>query len=900
MNTKYFNMLIIMMLASSLMACGEGGASSGASASPQPGPTPNKYTEVTFDNVATIPVFASSSTRTTVFVHNYSNHKITGISYTSSTDDITKTQLKKVSGTLLAKTGLGEFIDPISASQCSVLGALSSCPIIINTPVLDAKSPSASGLITLNYTFEGKKYQNSQIVNMSLTDNTSSKGVQFSQLSTLHSNFDTAYATLYVYGTGSGQSYLVDSLKASDKQFLNITQNDPTGTVIPSEFVQAFEIELPKSNLPYTTNLDLYSSIFITNNNKLSTQQVSKNTASNFSSNLIIGVSGSFVDGPVLVSSLPAVVNTVDSTQGEYFILNAGNSNATISSVSSSSNSLTLLSGGCTAGTTLGAGDPCTVKYQIESSANPSTGVSSGTINVTSNAGSLSTPVYWYNSFGGALVAMTPSSGTMSITQGGNGNTTITVQNIGGYPLNIGAITVTPSVNSQLVSSGINNNNCGYLPIGGTCTFGVTASSNSQTNGSLFIFLNATYTNSSSNTNSYARMYPLPFIVISTEPNLVMSTVPTLTTYSNGTSESSTAVTITNTGKGPAQLTSESFDPIPSPSSLLSNDGACGSGTLESGHICTTNVTLGPIQSTGSFIGTAHLTIGYKGVNGTYNSNAATPIQYSVTPPSLVITGIQVNGSSTTGGSSSSPLQFYGYTPNQSIAITYQNMTGDTITIKGIQDNVSNYTWSNNGTGCTVNTIVPAGQLCTITYTSNLANVAAAGTSASFSINLSLPTLTVNIGDNSYFQTTPTYSVSGNSVIYANTSQAVLTNQVKLQNLGLFQIVESVAWSGGGSGNYSPISVTASMESYGWDPAPLPLPSQCSLSSLYGNSITQLTCSNINVPTAGIISTFQISSYVEEHFPNLSMHVLFDVDTNGQVIATSTNYLEFSVTTPQP
>jgi hypothetical protein len=145
-----------------------------------------------------------------------------------------------------------------------------------------------------------------------------------------------------------------------------------------------------------------------------------------------------------------------------------------------------------------------------------------------------------------------------------------------------------------------------------------------------------------------------------------------------------------------------------------------------------------------------------------------------------------------------------------------------------------------------------------------------------------------------------TYSVSGNSVIYANTSQAVLTNQVKLQNLGLFQIVESVAWSGGGSGNYSPISVTASMESYGWDPAPLPLPSQCSLSSLYGNSITQLTCSNINVPTAGIISTFQISSYVEEHFPNLSMHVLFDVDTNGQVIATSTNYLEFSVTTPQP
>ena len=48
---------------------------------------------------------------------------------------------------------------------------------------------------------------------------------------------------------------------------------------------------------------------------------------------------------------------------------------------------------------------------------------------------------------------------------------------------------------------------------------------------------------------------------------------------------------------------------------------------------------IGTIQSTGSFIGTAHLIIGYKGVNGTYNSNAATPIQYSVTPPSLVLHG---------------------------------------------------------------------------------------------------------------------------------------------------------------------------------------------------------------------------------------------------------------------
>ena len=73
------------------------GGGSGSSNVAPVSPTPTNYTEVTFDNVTTVPVFASTSTRTTVFVHNYSSHKITNIVYTASTDDTTRAQLRKVS-----------------------------------------------------------------------------------------------------------------------------------------------------------------------------------------------------------------------------------------------------------------------------------------------------------------------------------------------------------------------------------------------------------------------------------------------------------------------------------------------------------------------------------------------------------------------------------------------------------------------------------------------------------------------------------------------------------------------------------------------------------------------------------------------------------------------------------
>ena len=98
------------------------------------------------------------------------------------------------------------------------------------------------------------------------------------------------------------------------------------------------------------------------------------------------------------------------------------------------------------------------------------------------------------------------------------------------------------------------------------------------------------------------------------------------------------------------------------------------------------------------------------------------------------------------------------------------------------------YTWSNNGTGCTVNTIVPAGQLCTISILVTWQIIAAAGTSA-FSVLISArQPFTVNIGDNSYFQTTPTYSVSGNSNL-RHTSQAVHKSSKVTKILAYFKLL---------------------------------------------------------------------------------------------------------------
>ena len=890
----YFKVLTTITMVLGLWACSNGSGSGSSSTPPSP-IIPSSYSPVTFDNVATVPVFASTSTRTLVYVHNNSNSKITGIKYTGETDAISKVFFNKIPKNLATKVDIDQFIDPTSAAQCGTIAANSSCALIINTPALDATSHDASGVLSLSCSYGGKNYQNSQIVNMSLVDDISKEGVYFSSTSELYSNYQKAYATIYIYGSGEGKSYSVDSITPSDS-FLNITQNNPSKSIIPSGFIQAIEIEVPQANLPYSTDLTLYSSLLNSSivSKSVNQSDYSLKSGNNYMSTAVINVSG-FISGPLLIASTPPVYNTATGAgAGSYYILNSGSATATITGITYSGGlSSSTGSDQCSANATLGPGDTCSVYFQVPSSYNPESGINNGTIGVAYNTGSINTPIFWYNSLGGALVSMTPG-GTLNISQGSSESVTITVKNIGGYSLSVGSINVTSMINPGPTVSIINNQCTGNsLAIGATCTFAVLAADTGLAGGNLLIGFNATYANSVSSTNPYARVYVLPFLVTSTEPNLVIGTANQLGIYGNGDSESAITVVVTNKGAGPATLTGTTLNPI---LPYLTVNNGCNSGSVSgNGGTCSAIFTLGPWESDNQVTGSDSWSITYSGVNGTYNYEVNTFINYIINPPSFVVTNFVATGSTNniTGGSSATPFAFNGNTTTQSYTITYQNNTGGVATIEGIQDNISNVAWVRATSGsnlCTVGQPVAAGGVCNIVYNNNLANIPAATAVATYTENLGAPTLILDLGANTTFSTTPQIGINNiGSTIYANSNQAVLTN-IATQLNGTVSIKQSIAWPGGS--NYSPITLTTMMEDYtagSWDTL-----APCSASSASG-IITQ-TCTSVSIPTSSTLTNFYPTNpALINPDTTIYLHILFNMSTGGQIVAMNTNYIMLPV-----
>lgn len=903
MNSSLQKLILLCGAAIGLISC-----SSGGSASSVTPPAPVSDISVTFDNAATIPVFPNVSTKTIVFVHNYGSHKISGINYNSETDAVSASTMKQISKPKSLKAALDTFIDPTSAAQCREIAANSSCPLVVNTPILNASSPDASAFVTLEYSYQGKQYKNSQIINMSVVNNKENKGVVFSQIPTVYSNFSKVYTTVYVYGSGESQSYFVDSLKSSDS-FLNITQNNITGNIVPSGYVQAMEVEVPQANLPYSTSLTLNSS-------DISSSSSAKNTAkaaTNYVSTAGISVSG-YINGPLLTSSIPPALNTAESNIGSYYILNSGNQNASLSSITPSGG-LTLVTGqadACTTGLSLNPGDGCIVFFQVPSNYNPDSGVSSGSIQVSYSSNSITTPVYWYNSMGGALVSFTPS-GTLNIDQNaGSESITVTVTNIGGYPLVLSAnplsiSTMSGSASAQIAYTATGVPACSAnmtLNIGNSCGFKVVASDNSTGSGNFLIQFNATYANSVSSSNTYMRLYVLPYTVTAGEPNLIIGTINPLVTYANNTSESTTIVTITNKGSGSA--TNLSISLSPTQPFLQTSQGTCSNGgTVESnGGSCTIGLTLGPTESTTQGQASSSLNLSYGSPTepaGTYGVYA--PVYYTLNAPQLTVTAFVATGSNSGNGSTSSPYIFNGNTTGQSYKITYQNNTGTSIAIKGIQDNVSSVAWVRSYTGggnpacassVSSSVSLPSGGLCDVIYTNNLANIVAATATASLTENLGVPSFVIDIGTGNYLTTTPSIGINSiGQTIYAQSNQAVVTNTAtQLQNTNIVRTTQQLSWSG--SGSYSSVSLSTMMENYF---ATEVIDFQYCQGTIE-SSIAAISCPNLAISNSSytITNNFTLIPGIPASGQTIPLHVFFSIDTNGQIVAMNTSYAVVTLT----
>ena len=202
-------------------------------------------------------------------------------------------------------------------------------------------------------------------------------------------------------------------------------------------------------------------------------------------------------NGAILMSGNIPVLNTYISESSVFTVYNSGNTAATISAITPGTNLslITTPADRCQVGT-LAAGASCKIYYRVTGSI--SAGGASN-ITISSNAASGSTftaNVGWYNSKNYAIAGLKFNinpyvTNTQNFTMG------FVLQNIGGFPITGGTLTVA-SASSNVTATVASTANCannGAIVINGTCngTLSITNSSATSRTG-LMVQLKYAYT----------------------------------------------------------------------------------------------------------------------------------------------------------------------------------------------------------------------------------------------------------------------------------------------------------------------------------------------------------------------------------------------------------------------
>ncbi len=887
--------MFVALLITIITSCAGGGGSSSSSSGGGGNGGASVYS-ITIDNTGTVPILGSSATSSVVYIHNNTTTAISGISYSSQNNTASVSTLNtnlsffaKFLGILgLRSTNINTVaIRASSANLCSSIPAGQSCPLSFTTPVPTNGAFQGSSLITASYSVNGQSLSFSQILDYASVSSSSTSGALFSSSVNMTAYPGiTPYATVYLYGSGIGESYTVNSLSL-DKPSLAIVQGNITGQAIVSNYVQAVEISGPVLANGGTG---------ITGT--ITAQSTDNATTTTFNAQSMIGIQSTPAsNGAILNSGLSPLINMtgVSSSSGIIPIINSGNTSAT--SVSIAYPTGVVANGGTTTcGATIAANASCNIGFTV----NSTTASGSGNIVVTYSGGSapnLSQTVTWYSS-SAPLVGIASSQSPLVFNASESLTAVITVTNYGS--INVSNVTLpTPTVLSgsgsiAALSSGDTCTGATLVP-NASCQFSVSTTAAAATSGQVQVNFSGSYNNGS--IQSYTRILVLSYTANASAPSLTI-TVPSLSIVGNNTESQTVTVTVANNGSAVATI---SANALVGGVGYITTAGTCV-GTLGISGTCTAaTVKLGPTTSSTTLTPTGEsYSVIYYG--GTISSGSPVTsygaVNATVQPnnQSIAINSVPVIAQSSSGtGASGTPYIFLGSnTATKTATITYVNTGGNAIQITGVSNTNSPYNWlidTTNSTcynsGALPSATIAASGSCTLVFTNVLANNfigLGSGLGSSYTMNLTLPTIVFKdtVATGTQFSVTPALpSPLSGTILYATAQQATLSSSIT-QAVGAAGNVTVTNTLANASG-YANITVTTNMEDY------------------FTGSPTMSNCTQNNTTESGVrtqICTLGPSQLVgsgiyalgSTAYESQNLDTVYSISTSGQVVSVGQMY----------
>ena len=900
---KYSYLLALAGLGLALGGCSAGGTCDNCGVIDN---HPGIVNAVTIDNTGIVPVIGNGTTSSVFYVHNYSNVPINGITYTAQNNVNGSTQALSVAGHAATAAATVPFLDPTSVALCSSIPANSVCTMKFTTQALTGAASQGSALVKASYPADGVTVTFNSIISYAKVYNNPESGALFySGVQVDGFGHNTGYATAYLYGSGTGQTYNIASI-LSDRPAVTIINGDITGQQLQSGFVQAVEISSPTAITAAGANVKPaavnagFTATLTTTSNAGATSYV--NTTN-------VSVAAKASGANLNTGLVPLLDSGAANPGGSLYVTNSGNESALITAVVPTTG-ITPVLDGCS-GKTLSAGGGCTITFSVPVLSN-----GQGTITLSYTGGtspSVAGSISWYDvSGGGPLLLLQASVNPVIFNAGGNATTTIAVTNVGGSSFtNISAqapVTLTGSATASVSNDTCSSNS---LAIGQTCTYQVTvADSKADMNAQLSLPVQGTYA-SGGGSATYNTALLLNYTANVSQAIILITPNPAnMTIIGNNSNTQTQQLSISNNGTVPALITERGISANPAYMTVADGTPVCGN-TLKAGESCAVVVTLGPTTTASLQSGTAQYSVTYTG-----NQVATESINYTVQSNSqaLSLTNVAITGATGGDGVTAQTAYIYaGYnTAAKSVTLTYQNSGTNPVSISGIQDSNSVFAWSlESGSSCYLATALAVGATCTLVYDNVLSQNAnglsgSGGIGASYTENLTVPVFTFQdlVATTQQFQVQPPLQTPySGTTLFVTGQQATLANTVTLQNKNTAFESMTITNLLANAAGYTAFSVTTKMENYFTSNtanctglsvsgslkqvcslAVADLPANCVVSTSESGSIIQQVCTLSPTDLTGTV-TYQVDPQFAAE--SLAVSSLFSLSPGGQTVSMS-------------
>lgn len=652
--------VVSLLTVLSLSAC------SGTSGNTTTNVTSSTANAVSIDAMTSVPVVNGSATKGTLYIHNYGNKPVTGLSFglkNATTSSKLKSALNalgiNLSNSVIDKQGF--YLN--NPELCTTLAAGASCAINFTTPAL-AVGDRGNSLVTLNYKENGRDYNTNQIVNYQYTSLSALSGVNFTGGLTVSGAQGTiSHVVGYLFGGGtSGSKY----------SNVNVTSTSPT-TVISNGFINGQEVAAGQV-------IAVEFAVALQNDKRSFVNVIPTWGSSSFNK---VALSNTVNSGAALTLTLTPAQNTVNLLFGNIPVLAAPTASAAVINVTNNGNSdsgggltvetdnsdLTVTNNCSSTNLQANAANSCAVSFSVA-------GYTPGNATVTFKQNGIDVgtqSVIWANNTPVPAVYIQPNTNTISFGKGQStpsNSTVFTLSNIGKAPLNNASYTLTND--TSLASWVQESSTCGSsLAPQSVCAISGHFAGIDDGDGKLYYKVNGSY-----NSVSYSFVsLPLSYEVTSA-PSLVITPLSVnMTLLANGSESIVQPFTVTNAGTDTAIGTS----------TVLSVNGgtvvpqivanSCGSN-INTGESCNITVTYGPASDSLSVneSGVAGLNISYHGGTPDTPRVASNSFNYKLvgndstvtvgTPSSINLSGSGTEANPFSGNPKLNPMQ---------ISLTYTN-----------------------------------------------------------------------------------------------------------------------------------------------------------------------------------------------------------------------------------